>query len=131
MSSSINTSELFEFEVKAYPDDIPPGEEKTSDQLRYIIRYDQDAKRILPGIRRAGWVSTVDEYKAKEQGNTWVMEEEFFVGITDTSTGDVWWATDELRKEIVKRNQDLDLSCPIYVDDDEVQGEGEKDQERT
>lgn len=118
------TSDLFEFDVKAYPDDIPPGEEKKSDFHRYIIRYDQDAKRILPGIRRAGYVSTMEEYKAKEVGSSWIMEQEYFAGITDTSTGDVWWATDELRDEIWEKVKDMDFSCPLYSDE-EGEGEGE------
>lgn len=112
------TSELFEFEVKAYPDDIPPGEEKKNDFHRHIIRYDDHAGRILPGIRRARYVSTVEEYNEKEKGNTWCMEEEFFVGITDTSTGDVWWATEELKKEILQRIEDTDMSCPMYSDEE-------------
>lgn len=113
------TSELFQFEIKAYPEGIPPGEEKHNDFHRHIIRYDDQRKRMLPGIRRAGYVSTIEEYKEKEQGNTWVMEEDFFVGITDTSTGDVWWATEELTKEVVERRKAMDDSCPLYSDEEE------------
>jgi hypothetical protein len=122
------TSDLFEFGVKAYPNDVPPGEEKNSDFHRHIIRYDENKGRILPGIRKAGYVHTIEEYKAKETGNVWVMEEEEFVGITDTSTGDVWWATDELKKEILERVEAADLSCPMYSDDDE-EGKGEEQPE--
>ena len=122
------TSELFEFNVKAYPDDIPPGEEKRNDFHRHIIHYDHQGTRILPGIRRAGYVSTVEEYREKEKGNTWCMEEDFFVGITDTSTGDVWWATDELKKEILERIKNTDMSCPMYSDEEEEETGGKKDE---
>lgn len=122
------TSKIFEFDIKAYPDDIPPGEEKTNDFHRHIIRYDQNSTRMLPGIRRAGYVSTIEEYKAKEQGNTWCMEEDFFVGITDTSTGDVWWATDELREEIVRRSREADSSCPMYSDEEDEDLEKENNE---
>jgi hypothetical protein len=120
------TSDLFQFDIKAYPD-IPAGEEKVTDQMRHIIRYDENKKRLLPGIKKAGTLSTMEEYKAKETGSVWVMEEEEFVGITDTANGDVWYVTEELKREILDRKSKADLSCPLYSDEED--GEGEKDEQ--
>lgn len=108
------TAEVFEFDVKAYPDDFSAGEEKNNDQSRHIIQYDHEGKRILPGIRRAGYLSTMAEYKAMEGGAVCWYEDPEFVGVTDTSTGDVWWATEELKKEVlikVAEQDDGDRAC--------------------
>lgn len=109
-----HTSTLFEFDINAYPEGIPPGEEKRNDYHRHIIQYDEKAQRILPGIRRAGFLSTIEEYQAKESdGNVWIMEEDFFVGITDVISGGVWWATADVAREVLRRRRDMDDSCPF------------------
>jgi len=116
------TSEIFEFDVEAYP--RAAGEDKKSDFFRSIIPYDERGNRVLPGIRRAGFVSTLEEYQAKEHGAVWVMELEEFVGITDTSNGNVWWATEELKRDILEWVKAADLSCPIDNNEERKREQG-------
>ena len=90
---------------------------------RDIIRYDEDGDRILPGIRRAGFLSTIEEWRAMED-ETVGYEAERFVGLENTKTGDVWWATDELKKEILERRRRLEEEDDGRADDSGEDNEG-------
>ena len=46
------------------------------------------------------------------------------MGITDTSNGNVWWATEELKRDILERVKAADLSCPIDNNEDDKREEG-------
>jgi hypothetical protein len=100
------TTSIFELDVKAYPDSIP--DIKSDDYYRNIILYDRDGDRVLPGIKRVGYLSTVDEYRAMEGGSVVWHESEEFVGVYNTKTGDVWWATEDLTKKVWERVKEED-----------------------
>lgn len=108
------TTETFELHLKAYPETMP--EHKLDDYYRHIIQYDHDGDRILPGIRRAGYLSTLDEYKSMDRGSAVWFEHESFVGMEDSKTGDVWWATEDVKQEVLKRSRAQDAR--------EMEGEG-------
>jgi len=99
------TIELYKPDIMPYPDTFTNLKNVTF--YRDIIRYDEDGDRILPGIRRAGFLSTIEEWRAMED-ETVGYEAERFVGLENTKTGDVWWATDELKKEILERRRRLE-----------------------
>jgi len=101
-----HTTSLFELDVKAYPDSIP--DIKSDDYYRNIILYDQDGDRVLPGIKRVGYLSTVDEYRAMEGGPVVWHESEEFVGVYNTKTGDVWWATEDLKEKVLEHFKEQD-----------------------
>lgn len=109
------TTSLFEFDVKAYP--VGKPDLKTEDYYRNIILYDRDGDRILPGIKRVGYLSTVEEYRAMEGGPVNWFESEDFVGVEDTKTGHVWWATEDLKEKVLenvrKRDEMDDESCGL------------------
>lgn len=101
-----HTTSLFELEVKAYPDS--KTDIKGDDYYRNIILYDQDGDRVLPGIKRAGYLSTVEEYRAMEGGPYVWHESEDFVGVENTKTGDVWWATEDLAEKVLEHFREQD-----------------------
>jgi hypothetical protein len=109
------TTSILELDVKAYPDSKP--DIKTDDYYRNIIQYDRDGDRILPGIRRVGYLSTVEEYRAMEGGSVVWFESEDFVGVENTKTGDVWWATDDLAEKVLdnvrKRDEMDNAECAL------------------
>jgi hypothetical protein len=81
---------------------------KNENYYRDIIQYDRDGDRLLPAIRRAGFLSTMEEWDAIQTGETAGYVAEVFVGVENTKTGDLWWATDELKKEILERRRQRD-----------------------
>ena len=118
------TIEIFEPDIMPYPDTFTNLKNLTF--YRDIIRYDEDADRILPGIRRAGFLSTIEEWRA--MGDVCVgYEAEVFVGLENTKTGDVYWATDELKKKVLERRRQLEEE-----DDgtDDIDEEGEAGEDR-
>ena len=109
------TTSVFELDVKAYPDSVP--DVKGEDYYRSIIHYDPDGDRVLPGIKRVGYLSTVEEYRALEGSPVVWHESEDFVGVYSTKTGDVWWATDELKEKVMenvrKRGEMDEAECDL------------------
>jgi hypothetical protein len=97
------TTDTFEVHLRAYPETM--AELKLDDYYRHIIQYDHDGDRILPGIRRAGYLSTLEEYKAMDRSSAVWFEHESFVGMEDSKTGDVWWATEDVKQEVLKRSR--------------------------
>ena len=53
-------------------------------------------------------------------------EAEEFVGLENTTTGDVWWATDELKKEILERRRQIEEEDD-GTDDLDEEGEAGED----
>jgi len=115
------TIELYKPDIMPYPDTFTNLKNVTF--YRDIIRYDEDGDRILPGIRRAGFLSTIEEWRAMED-ETVGYEAERFVGLENTKTGDVWWATDELKKEILERRRRLEEEDDGRADDSGEDNEG-------
>jgi hypothetical protein len=115
------TFELYKPDIMPYPDTFTNLKNVTFH--RDIIRYDQDGDRLLPGIRRVGFLSTMEEWNAMQTDEMVGYVAEVFVGLENTKTGDVWWATDELKKEILKRRRQLE------EEDDETEDVGEENEE--
>lgn len=97
------TVELFKPDIMPYPDTFTNL--KNVVFYRDIIRYDDDGDRLLPGIKRVGTLSSMEEWEAMETGEVVGYVAEVFVGLESTKTGDVWWATDELKREILERRK--------------------------
>ena len=114
------TIEVFKPELNPYPETF--SNLKNEDYFRDIIRYDEDGDRTLPGIQRVGFLSTIEEYRSMDTGDMVGYEAEDFVGLENTKTGDVWWATEELKKEILERRKQLD-EMDDYEPEDEEDGE--------
>jgi len=117
------TIEIFEPDIMPYPDTFTNLKNLTF--YRDIIRYDEDADRILPGIRRAGVLSTIEEWRAMEDVCVGFVAE-MFVGLENTKTGDVYWATDELKREILRRRRQLEEEDD-GTDDLDEEGEAGED----
>jgi hypothetical protein len=100
------TIEIFQPEINPFPESL--SNLKNENYYRDIIQFDPDGDRILPGIRRVGFLSTIEEWRAMDTGEMAGYEAESFVGLENTKTGDVWWATDELKKEILQRRRQLE-----------------------
>jgi hypothetical protein len=111
------TTDLYQLDIKAYPDGFP--DIKSEDFHRDIIRYDEDGDRILPGIKRAGYISTVEEFNVKETDSSVCFLDKDFVGVENTKTGEVWWATEGLKKEMLERQSKQDEMDDKDVEDDE------------
>jgi hypothetical protein len=62
----------------------------------------------LPGIKRVGFLSTIEEYRAMEGSSVVWHESEEFVGVYNTKTGDVWWATEDLAEKVWERVKEED-----------------------
>jgi hypothetical protein len=110
------TIEIFKPEINPYPETF--SNLKNEDYFRDIIRYDEAGDRLLPGIKRVGFLSTMEEYNAMEDDDVVWYAAEQFVGVENTKTGDVWWATEDLKKEILARRKQLD-----EMNDDELEEE--------
>jgi len=114
------TIEIFKPDIMPYPDTFTNL--KNDPFYRDIIRYDDDGDRLLPGIKRVGFLSSLEEWRAKDLIMVGYVAE-VFVGLEDTKTGDVWWATDELKKEMLdrqkKRREEADDEEPEDDEDDE------------
>ena len=117
------TIEIFEPDIMPYPDTFTNLKNLTF--YRDIIRYDEDADRILPGIRRAGVLSTIEEWRAMEDVCVGFVAE-MFVGLENTKTGDVYWATDELKKKVLERRRQLEEEAD-GTDDLAKEGEAGED----
>jgi hypothetical protein len=112
------TIDIFKPDINPYPKSF--SNLKNEDYFRDIIRYDEAGNRILPGIRRVGFLSTMEEYNAMENDDVVWYESWKFTGVENTRTGDVWWTTDALKKEILQRRPPQDKE-----DEATPQGEGE------
>ena len=119
------TIEIFQPDINPFPESF--SNLKNENYYRDIIQYNQDGGRILPGIRRAGFLSTLEEWRAMDTGEMAGYEAERFVGLENTTTGDVWWATDELKKEILERRRQLEEE-DAGTDDLDEEGEAGEDQ---
>jgi hypothetical protein len=97
------TIEIFQPDIDPFPETF--SNLKNENYYRDIIQYDRDGDRLLPAIRRAGFLSTMEEWDAIQTGETAGYVAEVFVGVENTKTGDLWWATDELKKEILERRK--------------------------
>lgn len=96
------TIEIFQPDVNPFPETF--SNLKNENFYRDIITYDEDGDRILPGLRRAGFLSTMEEWRAMEEETVGYVAEKF-VGLEYTKTGDLWWATEELKREILDRRR--------------------------
>lgn len=96
------TIEIFQRDVNPFPETFSNLENENF--YRDIITYDEDGDRILPGLRRAGILSTMEEWRAMEEEIVGYVAEKF-VGLEYTKTGDLWWATEELKREILDRRR--------------------------
>jgi len=96
------TIEIFQPNVNPFPETF--SNLKNENFYRDIITYDEDGDRILPGLRRAGFLSTMEEWRAMEEETVGYVAEKF-VGLEYTKTGDLWWATEELKREILDRRR--------------------------
>jgi hypothetical protein len=105
------TNSIFEMDVKAFPENMPDS--KTNPFYRNIISYDHDGDRILPGIKRAGYLTTLEEYKAMEGQSVVWYEDDDFVGVEDVKTGSVWWATEELKQEVLEKSRLFEQECKL------------------
>lgn len=102
------TIEIYQPDIMPYPEAFTNL--KNVVYNRDIIRYDEDGDRLLPGIKRAGFLSTVEEWRALDLQMVGFVSN-VFVGLEDTKTGDVWWATDELKKEILGRRSQEEVEA--------------------
>jgi hypothetical protein len=121
------TIEIYQPDIMPYPKAF--SNLKNVVYNRDIIRYDEDGDRLLPGIKRVGFLSTMEEWRALDLKMCGFVSN-VFVGLEDTKTGDVWWATDELKREILGRRSqeevDADTTSSINEEEKEI---GEVDQE--
>jgi hypothetical protein len=103
------TTDVLELGIKAFPE----GKEeiKTADYYRNIIWYDGDGDRLLPAVRHAGDITTLEEYMIKSRENVCIHEFDEFVGVEYPKTGDLWWATEEVKREVMERRKRFDKEC--------------------
>ncbi|WVF72565.1 hypothetical protein IAT40_007382 [Kwoniella sp. CBS 6097] len=107
------TAQLFSPNERAFPPDAGMGEEKEGEFQKAFIMYDHERCRILPPIRHAGTLDTLEDYRAKDGGFAVWYEVDEFVGVADTRTGEMWWVTEEVKARVLEVAKDRPDGCPL------------------
>lgn len=75
--------------------------EKDVPYWRSIVKYDDEGIRLLPALKFAGIIDSVEEFKRLEAGpyaSTTDLKD--FLAVQWANTGEIWWADDAVRKQI-------------------------------
>jgi len=111
------TVKIFQPDIDPFPETF--GNPKNANYYWDIIQYDGDGDRLLPAIRRAGFITTMKQWNDMQTGMIAGYEVEEFVGLENTKTGDLWWATDELKEEVMKRRRQLNRMTQSEEENDD------------